>query len=229
MNSSVIVVMAKRPQVGWTKTRLCPPLSLEEAAVFSEALLLDTLVLVGSSLERVDLAVAITPANARPYFERIVPNGTRLLPVSGATIGECLAQAFRQLFALGYQRVIAFNADGPSLPPDYLQQAGRLLVKHPLVLGPGLDGGYYLIGMRTLHQALFEGIDWSTTEVLSQTMARAAEQGLDTALAPPWYDVDTGADLRRLISELTHLPADRLVNVRRFITKAGLGNRLGSG
>ena len=95
-NTAVLVVMAKQPRAGSTKTRLCPPFSPEQAAAFSECLLLDTFDLAGS-LPGVQLAAAITPASARAYFEHITPPGTILLPVDGADIGQCLSQSFEAL------------------------------------------------------------------------------------------------------------------------------------
>ena len=71
-----------------------------------------------------------------------------------------------------------------------------------MVLGGSDDGGYYLIGLKRLHQRLFEHIDWSTERVFQQTLARAREIGLEAELLPTWYDVDDGATLERLHREL---------------------------
>jgi uncharacterized protein len=112
MTGSALIVMAKQPQSGRTKTRLCPPFTHLEAAQFYEALLQDTLALT-QEIEEVQLAVAITPTESYAYFERITPPGTLLLPVDGADIGVCLVRAMSPLLELGYERVLALNADGP--------------------------------------------------------------------------------------------------------------------
>ena len=145
--STVIVIMAKQPRIGFTKTRLCPPFSPQQAADFYKALLLDTLDLVGS-IPDIQLAVAITPASGHDYFKKISPDGAIIVPVDGADIGECLAKTTDFLFSAGFEHVIALNADGPSLPRDYLVQAVNLLNDADLVLGPGEDGGYYLVGLK---------------------------------------------------------------------------------
>jgi len=103
---------------------------------------------------------------------------------------------------------------------SYLQRSSGSLLQADLVLGPGEDGGYYLVGMKQLYPKLFEGIAWSTEKVLAQTMERAASLGLRTDLTPAWYDVDTPADLLRLQAELESLSMDRLQHTRRFL--AGL-------
>ena len=214
-NTAILMVMAKQPRAGTTKTRLCPPFSPQQAAALSEALLLDTFDLAGD-LAGVQLAAAFSPADALPYFEQVSPPGTILLPVDGAHIGVCLAQAFEAFFKAGFKKVIALNADGPSLPRSYLLQALDLLEDYGVVLGPGEDGGYYLVGLKGPCPELFQGIEWSTSRVLQQTLSRADALGLRTALTPPWYDVDTIREAARLLAELPHLPPHRLLHTRRF-------------
>ena len=212
---TVAVIMAKEPAAGRTKTRLCPPLSPFDAAGLYEALLHDTIALV-SSVRGVRLAVAVTPASAIPAFRLRVPHDALLLPVEGGDIGGCLSQATARLFAEGFSPVIAVNSDGPTLPSVYLERAEALLDRHDVVLGPSEDGGYYLVGLRHPAPGLFQGIDWSTCRVLSQTRVRADALGLSVALLPSWYDVDTGADLDRLRAEIAALPPHELSRTRRF-------------
>jgi uncharacterized protein len=215
MTSAALVVMAKQPQPGRTKTRLCPPFTHPEAAWFYEALLKDTLVLA-QKMEGVQLAIAITPPESYAYFEEIMPPGTLLLPVDGADIGVCLVRAMSPLLELGYGKVLALNADGPSLPAGYLLQAVQALDTHDLVLGPGEDGGYYLVGLKSMHREIFQEIEWSTPHVLQQTLTHAAHLGLSTALTPLWYDIDLPADVERLRQELAALPSERLPHTRKF-------------
>jgi glycosyltransferase A (GT-A) superfamily protein (DUF2064 family) len=88
-----------------------------------------------------------------------------------------------------------------------------------VVLGPSEDGGYYLIGAKRIHPALFQGIEWSTPQVTDDTLARARELGLTVAQLPPWYDVDTPADLERIRSDLGSIPGDALPHTRRFFAQ----------
>jgi uncharacterized protein len=212
---AVAVVMAKEPAAGRTKTRLCPPLSPPDAARLYEALLHDTIALV-SRLRGVRLAVAVTPASAVATFRLRVPQDALVLPVGGGDIGACLSQATEHLFAEGFSRVLAINSDGPTLPPVYLERALELLDRHDVVIGPSEDGGYYLAGLRRSAPGLFQGIAWSTPRVMAQTVERATTLGLSTALLPPWYDVDTAADLERLRLELESLPPHTSACTRRF-------------
>ena len=208
--------MAKEPQAGKTKTRLVPPLTYQEAADLYEALLLDTIEML-SLLELADLAVAISPPESKAYFQTATPPGTLLLPIECVDIGDCLKQVLGELIRLGYQQAIAVNADGPTLPQEYLQQALTALDDHDVVFGEGHDGGYYLVGMKHNHSILFDDIPWSTGAVLAKTLDRADKSGLRVALTPGWYDVDTVQDLRRLVTDLSSLPPDRFQHTRRFL------------
>lgn len=222
---AVILIMAKQPVVGQAKTRLVPFLSAVEAAQVYEALLLDTIDLVVQINPAADLAIAITPAGARPYFEAHTPAGTRLIPVSGANIGECLAQALNTALAMGYSRALALNSDGPSLPGAFLLEAVAALDEAEVVIGPGEDGGFYLIGVKRLNSAIFDAIEWSTDRVLGQTMQRAAALGLQVRLLQPWYDIDSPADLLRLADEISTLPPTSLARTRAILAQLELLKR----
>jgi hypothetical protein len=213
---TALVVMAKKPEAGITKTRLCPPFSYEQAASFYEAMLMDTFALA-DSIAGVQLGVAITPIQSIQYFIENTPNGTRIYPVDGRDIGQCLHKTIVSLLKDGFKKVLAINSDGPTLPENYLYQSIMLLDDHDAVLGPGEDGGYYLIGLKEERCEIFDSIDWSTERVLSQTLARLQSLQLNTALLPPWYDVDTTSDAARLAMEIDELPLDRLIHTRRFL------------
>lgn len=222
MIEPALVIMAKKPAVGRTKTRLCPPLTPVEAAALYETLLRDTIEL-GAGLHGVQLAIAVTPPEAAGDFRHISPPGTLLLPVAGADIGDCLSQVLSRLLAAGHPQAMAINSDGPTLPASYLRQAINRLDAADIVLGPSEDGGYYLIGLKQPQPGLFQDIEWSSERVTAQTLSRAEALGLRVALLPPWYDVDTAADLTRLQAELATLPAGALPHTRRFFSQHQVG------
>jgi rSAM/selenodomain-associated transferase 1 len=221
MGDPVLVIMAKQPAVGQTKTRLCPPLTPAEATELYEAMLRDTIALA-AGLEGVRLAIAVTPPEGIGFFRRISPADTILLPVAGVDIGDCLRQVLQQMLAAGHCPVIALNSDGPTLPAAFLRQAIAELAGADVVLGPSEDGGYYLIGLTKPRPELFSDIEWSSARVTPQTLSRAEAMGLTVALLPVWYDVDTAADLDRLREELLTLPAGESAHTRRFFAGQGV-------
>jgi rSAM/selenodomain-associated transferase 1 len=203
---NILIVVAKEPVPGLTKTRLCPPFTPQDAAEFYRCLMLDTLALM-ARLESADQTIAYTPASARPYFENVAPNGFQMVLQQGTDLGERLANALGHHFDLGYRRAVIMNSDGPTLPQACLEEAFSRLDSADITLGPGHDGGYYLIGMRRLYPELFRGIAWSTERVIPQTLAICRCLGLTVHQLPEWYDVDVKADLERLLQDLARHPA----------------------
>jgi rSAM/selenodomain-associated transferase 1 len=212
-----LAMMIKAPRAGESKTRLVPPLTHEEAAGLSVAFLRDTAAnIAGACAEQAegvgaaDAFAAYTPRGAESAFDDLLPREFALLPQRGDSFGERLFYAADDLLRLGYESCCLIDSDSPTLPRALLKAAIAELGRpgERLVLGAADDGGYYLIGMRRAHRRLFEEIDWSTSEVAAQTIARAREINLDVALLPAWYDVDDGASLRRLCVELCDTPRE---------------------
>jgi len=201
MGRHALFVMAKDPRAGTVKTRLCPPLTPETAARLYRCFLSDVLDLV-AKLRDVDPVVAYSPADAGPEFARLTSGRFLLVPQEGEDLGERLEGTFRTLFRRGYKYVSAVSTDSPDLPVEYLQEAFRRLENAPVVVGPCPDGGYYLIGLSRLVPELFRNMPWSTARVVAETESRARRIGLAVSYLPPWHDVDTAADLDRLVREL---------------------------
>jgi len=202
MARQALFVMAKDPRAGQVKTRLCPPLTPELAARLYQCFLLDVLDLV-AGLPDVDPVVAFTPSEAREEFTRHTSGRYQLVPQEGPDLGARLEHAFRILFRQGYERVAALSTDSPDLPVEYLQEAFARLEEARVVLGPCPDGGYYLIGLSSPTPEVFRDMPWSTDRVLPETDARVKRMGLVLSYLPQWHDVDTAADLDRLVRDLT--------------------------
>jgi rSAM/selenodomain-associated transferase 1 len=198
--------MAKWPQAGEVKTRLLPALPAAEVAHLYEHFLLDKVAQV-RGLRQAHPVVAFTPESARAEFARMAPDFA-LLPQRGHDLGRRLLNGIRDLHAEGYAGVMMVDSDTPTLPVTFLQRAIDLLGSESpdVVLGPTEDGGYYLIGMRKPHVEVFGDIPWSTDRVLRETRRRADRAGLTTGCLPPWFDVDTPDDLRRLEAALAQSP-----------------------
>ena len=199
---AVVTIMAKAPRAGVGKTRLCPPLSPDEAAGLYRCFLLDTIDRI-RALEGASVAIAHAAATDRAFFEDACPELV-LVAQHGPDLGTRLANVFDQLFGRGFRAVLAMGADTPTLPGEFLRRALDALAdpRLDLALGPTEDGGYYLIGLRAPRPELFEGIPWSTSRVFDETMRRARAVTLNVAVLPRWYDVDTIDDLRRLRASL---------------------------
>lgn len=197
----MLLLMAKQPVPGRTKTRLSPPLTEQEAAELYRAFLQDKVAQM-RHFSNVRSIIAYTPAEGRGFFEQLAP-GFALIEQEGETLGQRLVNVFDWAFAEGPTRVLAIDGDTPTLPPAYLQQGFEALEDPDVdvVLGPSADGGYYAIGMKQPHPILFE-VTMSTPHVARDTLARAKEAGLEVHRLPPWWDVDRPEDLKRLAMRL---------------------------
>jgi rSAM/selenodomain-associated transferase 1 len=212
-----VAIMAKAPRAGGVKTRLCPPLSPEEAAALYECFLRDKIAQV-RALAGADGVIAFTPDDARGVFEALAP-GFHLLAQRGADLGGRLLNSLAALLRDGRPGAIAVDSDTPTLPTEFLGEAVRLLSSAAIdvVVGPSEDGGYYLIGLRQPCPALFEEMPWSTPAVLPETLRRAEAKGLRVACLPPWFDVDTAHDLERLRVSLDAPGGEAPAHTRWFL------------
>ena len=201
-----LAVMAKAPRPGRVKTRLAPPLTLEEAAAINICFLRDTTeniaAVAGSGLAAG--VVSYTPVGDEALFEGLLPEGFSLVPQRGDGFGERLLASAEDLLGCGYGSVCLIDSDSPTVPVEAFEQAVEALRREGdrIVLGPSDDGGYYLIGLKRAHAEVFAGITWSTAAVYAETVAAAKAAGIEVVELPVWYDVDDGATLEILRAEL---------------------------
>jgi rSAM/selenodomain-associated transferase 1 len=198
-----LAVMAKAPRAGKVKTRLSPPLTLEQTAALNIEFLRDTTENLATVAGSAGL-ISYTPVGDEALFDGLLPETFALVPQRGDGFGERLLAAAQDILAIGYGAVCLIDSDSPTVPTEAFEQAVEAL-KAPgdrVVLGPSEDGGYYLIGLKNAHPEPFERISWSTGSVLEETLERCAEAGLEVVLLPTWYDVDDASTLDVLKAEL---------------------------
>lgn len=214
--SRFLGVVAKRPAPGQTKTRLCPPLSGADAAALYACFLQDTLDLMRQVAD-VRQTIVFLPETEEAYFRQLAPDFARMVQY-GEDLGQRLDNLLSAALAAGATQAVVMNSDSPTLPVSYLEQAfAELAHGADVVLGPSEDGGYYLIGLTQPQPRLLCEVQMSTSTVLQDTLAIAQECGLKSALLPTWYDVDTAAELDRLIQELSRLGPEIAPATRRWL------------
>lgn len=211
---NALLVIAKRPAPGQTKTRLTPPLSPQQAAHLYECFLRDTLN-AARTVSGATRLINFAPLDEADYFAELAPDFGRL-PQIGDSLGARLDHALTHCLSDGFRRAVIMDSDSPTLPAAYLTQAFVKLEQADVVLGPCDDGGYYLIGLTRPQPRLLRDVQMSTPNVLRDTLALAEAIGLRVALLPPWYDVDTGQELDRLRAEL-HTDGHAAPHTRHFL------------
>jgi glycosyltransferase A (GT-A) superfamily protein (DUF2064 family) len=119
-------------------------------------------------------------------------------------LGVRLHSALERGLAADHPKLLILGSDSPTLPVAHIRFL--LNCNADVALGPTLDGGYYGIACRKIHEAMFRGIRWSTADARCDTILAVERCGLSHALGPEWFDVDTPEDLRRL-KEASLIPA----------------------
>src|SRR5579875_298966 len=198
-----IVVFAREPVPGRTKTRLIGALGAQTAAALADRFIRDALakarrlgpkelIIAGSASENA-LRSSYFRALAREFDARLIDQGS-------GDLGVRMARSLKPLAKAG--GAILFGTDTPSLPVRLLTHSTELLEDGHVVVSPALDGGYYLLGIRGNLPDIFTAIPWGSSRVLALTLRRLGRIGVRYSLGPWWYDVDRPEDLALLSAHL---------------------------
>lgn len=192
----VVLVFVRAPEAGRVKTRLAVAIGAEAALGVYTRLAEHTLAEARAlAAEGAEVRVHHAPADAGDAVRAWLGEGLVYLPQAEGDLGTRMRDAFARAFADGADRVVIVGSDLPALDADLLRRAFSLLDAHPAVIGPARDGGYYLLGMRAMIGGVFDGIAWSTPDVLAATLERFRAAGVHPALLEELSDVDEADDL----------------------------------
>ena len=222
-------LFGKHPRPGHVKTRLATEMGEDSATKLYAAFLNDLAFRFRATGDR--RVFGYWPRDAAGYFSQFEKLGYKLWPQPEGDLDSKIISFFQHALsgparragqgsepdqegtvvvdAAPHQgcRAVLIGTDSPTLPIEFVEQAFAMLCEVDCVLGPATDGGYYLIGLRRPAPLLFEQMTWSGPHVLRQTVQRVVATGLTLGLLPPWYDIDTLADLQMLaghIRAMTH-------------------------
>jgi uncharacterized protein len=192
-----ILVFVKAAQAGAVKTRLARAIGSNAAAQLYRRLAEHC---VRCALESAvgEVVLCATPTLDDEFLRQLATQ--HRLPMrlqSGDDLGARMAEAIAWSSAGGTPSLL-IGSDCAALTKDYLRDAAKLLAQADAVLGPAEDGGYFLIGLRRAQPSVFEGVEWSSAQVLARTRAKLAAAGLAWHELAPIWDVDEPADLERL-------------------------------
>ncbi len=202
-----VVVMVKFPEPGVVKTRLAVNIGQTSAADLYRCFVRDVLRMV--DVLPIQLGISIDPWQRASDFAAWLGPERRFLPQLGTDLGTRMDNAFLQIFKLGFERAVLIGSDIPDLPGSFIQDAFTALNNHDLVVGPAMDGGFYLIGWTksSFHAQLMTAVHWSTPSVLAAALTIWQKAKLNIHLLDQWPDVDDLNDLLDLI-ERNALPDD---------------------
>ncbi len=196
--SARLIVFTRFPEPGKTKTRLIGRLGAVGAADLQREMTTHTLAEARVFAARGGAGVEVRyEGGGEAQMSETFGGDLRYVPQGGGDLGDCLVQAIATAFEERARTVLVIGSDCPGVTADLLERALDLLrgEARRVVLGPALDGGYYLIGLGRVVPELFEEVAWGTEHVLDQTIERARRAGLEVRLLEALADVDRPEDL----------------------------------
>lgn len=188
-----LIIFVKYPQAGRVKTRLAKSIGKENAARLYRALV-ETL-LKRTQSDKFRRIIFYSPCGKVKQMRGWLGGDFVFVPQKGRGLGERLAGAFRFAFKSGAKRVIAIGSDSPTLDRKLITGAFRRLKDAQCAIGPARDGGYYLIGLSSWFEGIFKGIQWSTKNVLSQTISKLKQLKTKYILLGKSFDIDSYQDI----------------------------------
>jgi len=192
-NKSVLVIFAKYPETGKVKTRLGKAIGYENSMLVYKAMLKD-IILKMSTCKDYYVALCYTPKGKKKNFKNIFKVDILHVQTNG-NLGDKMTDCFRH-FLKKYVNVVIIGSDAPMMNSRIVKNSFKLLKDKDIVLGESDDGGYYLIGMKKVHD-IFSGIRWSTKNVLKDSIKKIKKKNLSYELLPEMFDVDTVDDLKK--------------------------------
>lgn len=191
-----IIVMARWPEAGKAKTRLIPALGPNGAADLHSCLAHRTFNTVRqfAALHSCQIDIQFT-GGAERDMSQLFGDDLAYTRQQGESLGDRISHAVQQTFAEGGRRVVVIGTDCPELQVSHLEEAFLSLQHRDVTIGPAVDGGYYLIGIRDYYPALFENIHWGTETVLEETLQTLRRIQKTWTLLPTLSDVDFPEDL----------------------------------
>ncbi len=202
-----LIVFCKEPAPSKVKTRMVPPLTHIQAAVLYDSFLKETLRLC-SKTSGVQKILCFHPPKSSRYLDTLIDSSWDMQPQVGKNLGERLAHALETNLKGGPALIV--GTDCPSLPKDFIYAAIKALNHHKIVLGPAIDGGFYLLGLKSYYHGIFNNISWSSQKTLGDLLRNIGSQKIKPFMLPRWYDIDDIEDFRLLLSHLRCLPEKEL-------------------
>ncbi|MEB3159928.1 MAG: TIGR04282 family arsenosugar biosynthesis glycosyltransferase [Synechocystis sp.] len=209
MGQQRLLIFTRLPIPGQTKTRLIPALGQGGAALLQRRLT-EHIVELSHQVSLVyPIAVTVVyTGGSESQMVQWLGQGLDYWQQHSGNLGDRLQAAFQAAFDQGSQTVIVVGIDCPFITGELLQTAFNALQEYDVVIGPALDGGYYLLGLNTPRPDYFQHIDWSTPQVYDQTLAKIQQNGDRLHVLPPLPDIDHPTDLEHLKPQFSHWLAE---------------------
>ena len=201
-----VILFTRYPQAGKVKTRLIDELGPQGAATLHDQLTKEVIsklqpMLTPQEAGFIQLQILYCGGTEQEMTQWL-GDDIQFARQYGNGLGERMQRAFEQSWQQGAKQILLIGSDCPAITASIIKQGLKQLLSHDLVLGPAVDGGYYLIGLsdrlknnKKDYTRLFQNIDWGTEHVLRQTLDQAKKSDFSFALLPKLHDIDRPEDL----------------------------------
>ena len=213
-----LICFTRVPTPGRTKTRLMGLLTPEQCVQLHTAFLRD-LAAVYDKLE-MPLYVAYTDDPDWSILGKILHHAEGFFPQTGETLGDKMANAIEYVLSLGFDAVVLTGADLPLMTASHLETGFEALTTADIAIGPTVDGGYYLIGMKQSHPEVFRVPGYGGSSVYENTLVAIRGSGLTVQAALPCADVDIPEDLKNCLKNVA--PGSETGKLLRNWTEEGM-------
>ncbi len=221
--NSCIIVFAKAPIPGHVKTRLSKDMDASLVALLYQNFFRDIIDKISDMGHQVK--IFYDPPGSESLMREWLGDCHEFVLQTGFDLGQKMANAFEYVFRNGTRQAVLLGTDFPDLPKEIISDAIQILKSKDAVIGPAIDGGYYLIGFTsaTYLQTIFTNIAWGTSAVFQKTMDSFLSSGFAVHQLPEWRDVDVYDDLKDLIQCLKNHP-DKAIHTYSFLDGIGMMN-----
>ncbi|MEP1486967.1 MAG: TIGR04282 family arsenosugar biosynthesis glycosyltransferase [Algibacter sp.] len=190
MSKNLIITFIRNPELGKVKSRLAKSIGEVSALDVYKILLKHT----EHVLHNLDCDKAVYYSVKIREHDIWDPEIYQKHKQEGEDLGVRMQNAFKNGFLSGYEKIIIVGSDLYDLSPEIINKAFKELDNHDSVIGPAEDGGYYLLGMKTLHPSVFNVKNWGTNTVYKQTISHLANHNM--YVLEILNDIDTIEDLQ---------------------------------
>lgn len=197
MHRHLYGILCRFPEPGKVKTRLAHGIGDKRAAQCYRRIVETMMQNTTAKASEYERVLFYSPQQRKDAFSQWFP-GERLLPQRGGDIGIVMENAMKDLLDMGATKALITGSDIPLLGRKIIGQAFAELDQGDIVIGPAVDGGYYLIGMKTLYAGIFQDMTWGSAQVFAKTIAAIEISGLTWKPVAMLSDVDTAEDLLKL-------------------------------
>lgn len=197
------ILMTRVPVPGRTKTRLMSTFTADQCCDIHKAFLKDIFKVLGSVKDEIDIFLTYSDDGDFNILKDMLPEWIRVFPQEGEDLGEKMENAIKKISDMGYEKVILMGSDVPQVKGEDIEEGFSLLDENDLILGPTLDGGYYMVGMKKLQELIFQKeLNWGKMTVLEGTLDICNKHSIKVGLGNKLIDIDTHEDLFKIIDDM---------------------------